>query len=599
MLRACLAGLCLLLAACDGPAEKPVEDAAPAAKPPNILLILADDLGNNDLGSFGDGSATTPNIDALAARGIRFRRHYAHATCRPARVELLTGMSASRVGVPPHIRGITPELTTLPEALSAGGYTTSHVGKWHLGHQVASAHPLRQGFDRWFGFLHALQTGTGDIADAISSYRKPFLAAGEEDMTRHKGHLTDILTEAAADEIRKLSAEGSPWFLNVWYFAPHAPIQPAGRFARDYPRTPEGKYLALLAQLDAGVGRLLATLEETGVMDNTVVVFLSDNGGLNKVRNSNRPYYGKKNTFYEGGFRTPLIIAGPAVADAKDISDTVLSRDIMPTLLSLVGLDTPQTLDGVDLGPLLAGGEIDRAGQLFWGFRSYAWAQQGLLDLDEQSLAFGLELQQLADGENYFAEPVSMADAQLAERHQAIKQWERQVRRVMVQSRQGDDGSRLLSGDSYRRTPGMGAWSLQLPVMLNKEHAPLARQEGQFDLSISEGRLQLALPGHQVDIPLETGACNLLSVASYYEWPDRKPENAMGHVRIWMGDTPLYEDAFSIQAEIIRDDYPPTYIAPGVGLPAMHNSYLNGDPVSYYRQSTGEPVSCPSADQAA
>ena len=116
---------------------------------------------------------------------------------------------------------------------------------------------------------------------------------------------------------------------------------------------------------------------------------------------------------------------------------------------------------------------------------------------------------------------------------------------------------------------------------------------------MSGGRLLLELPGHRVDLPLETGGCALLSVTSYYEWPDRKPENAMGHVRIWMGDKPLYEEAFSIQAEIIRDDYPPTYIAPGVGLPAMHNSYLNGDPVSYYRQSTGEPVSCPSADQAA
>jgi arylsulfatase A-like enzyme len=181
----------------------------------------------------------TPNLQAFAASGVTFTRHYADSTCQPARTALLTGLYAPALDMRPTGRGIPAQVPTLPDRLDKAGYETYHVGKWHLGYEVREAWPKAQGFDHWFGFLSQfLLQGPGPNGEKKAqwppTYRNPWLQKDGGRMKQYKGQLTDILTRHAVKKIEKLSKSKKPLFINLWTFAPHTPYEPAPRFARRF-----------------------------------------------------------------------------------------------------------------------------------------------------------------------------------------------------------------------------------------------------------------------------------------------------------------------------------------------------------------------------
>jgi arylsulfatase A-like enzyme len=587
------------------PEARMPEARTPAPVPvprPNILLILADDLGNNDIGLYGDGSAQTPNIDALASAGARYRRHYTHSICRPSRLSLLTGLPASRVGVPPHVRGITPELDTLPEALGNAGYATAHIGKWHLGNHLPSAFPGRQGFDDWFGFLSALSLRHGTLEQTGTTYLNPWLQRKGGAPTRHKGHMTDLLTEAAVAKIGQLSASNQPWFINLWYFAPHEPIQPAGRFSKRFPKTPEGRYLALVAQLDDAVGRLIKALEEVGARDNTLVVFLSDNGGTNKWRDSNKPYFGRKNTFMEGGVRTPFILNLPGRVDSTDILDPVFISDVMPTLLSYAGVPIPSSVTGRNVLPLMDGAALDHRGQYFWDFGVNDFVKYGVLDLERGHMVYQSNKQLWSPDLAQFTSPVPGADTVLNEAGELYRQWARKTRLADLHHERRPDGGAFVTGDSYRRTPGFGGWTLQLPVDIGPDRTTSVTQAGQFSIDIDGDVIQVALPGHSFSVTAPRQGCQLMSLSSYYAWSDRQdprfdtqPGGSIANAGLYLGEESLYEQQFFIPLDIMNDRYDPIELSDPEALPAISNEYLKADLLEHYLWATGRESLCSEA----
>ena len=321
---------------------------------PNILLIVADDLGYNDTDAINPGGLHTPNINALAREGVTFTRHYADATCTPSRVGILTGRDPERSGFRPVGIEIPDEYPTLAEALTSLGYATYLTGKWHAGEERLAGWPQNKGFERWFGFLNQWETA-GPVTEANKGVRKPtyhdpMLRRDGGELTPHPGHLTDLLTEHTLEQLAALQNSKQPWFLYHAFLAPHHPVQPEARYAERFPDTPEGRYTALVTQLDEAVGRILAAVED----DNTLVVFLSDNGGTNAERDNNYPFYGKKAQTYEGSYRTPLIMAWPGEFPAgKTVDDIVMNVGIFPTLLTAAGGMAMTDLDGRNLLPLV------------------------------------------------------------------------------------------------------------------------------------------------------------------------------------------------------------------------------------------------------
>ncbi len=358
----------LALAACSAPAEPPAGLAGePPERRPNILLIVADDLGYGDLGVYGSRTIATPHLDRLAREGMRFTSFYANGpTCAPTRVALLTGRYPQRFGLYGRLRvdstwGLPPDAPTLPQLLSSAGYETVHVGKWHVGHAEETFRPLARGFDRFFGFLHAHHLP--------KTYRDPRLSRGDGPGEVRPGHLTDLLAEETETFLRRRGGAGAPFFLNLWTFSPHKPLEPPPRWAARHDDTVAGRYAAQVAALDENVGRLLAVLDDTGLAADTVVVFLSDNGGARDTHGGrNGPFRGAKNQLSEGGIRVPMIVRWPGRVAAGVVSDgLVASFDLLPTIAELAGADlTGVPIDGRSLAALLGGGADDFDGPLFW-----------------------------------------------------------------------------------------------------------------------------------------------------------------------------------------------------------------------------------------
>lgn len=354
---------------------------APAPTPLNIVFILADDLGWADTGPYGADLHETPHLDRLAAGAMRFTNAYAAApVCSPTRASIMTGKHPARLHMtiwheaserPPQHRPLIPPVTvgnlphqevTLAEALKARGYTTAHVGKWHLG--VASHYPETQGFDVNIG---------GTFWGAPATYFYPYrgkLPSGEFryvpdlEWGEPGEYLPDRLTGEALRIIDKSAAR--PFFLNLWHHTVHTPIEgqaePAARYAgRIQPgmHHRNAAYAAMVRSLDDSVGRILARLEQSGLADRTVVVFTSDNGGyIGKFKGetvtSNHPLRSGKGSLYEGGIRVPLLIRWPGVTRPGSVSDEpITSCDFYRTLLEMAGADAPQAPDGVSIVPLL------------------------------------------------------------------------------------------------------------------------------------------------------------------------------------------------------------------------------------------------------
>jgi arylsulfatase A-like enzyme len=357
------------------------------AVPPNILFILADDLGHADLGCYGSRHIATPALDALAAGGVRLTQAYANSpVCSATRTALMTGRYPHRlaVGLAEPIRsdgrdlGFDPATPSLPARLRATGYRTSLIGKWHLGTPPESG-PLRCGYDRFFGFHY----GAADYF--THSHRAPGRTAaawdglyeGEAPVTRD-GYLTDVLADAAIADIADIAdGDGRPFFLSLHFNAPHWPwLGPDDRHRsvelstlRDDAGGSLAIYGAMVAAMDAAVGRVLAALDGAGLSHDTLVVFTSDNGG--ERFSDVWPFIGAKGELLEGGLRVPAIVRWPGRLPAgSTCAQVAMSMDWAASLLAAAGAaDDTVGADGLDLLPALAGGPA-AARQLFWRYRA-------------------------------------------------------------------------------------------------------------------------------------------------------------------------------------------------------------------------------------
>lgn len=365
-----LLALLFVLCNCAGPPADPPEGASRA---PNVVVILADDLGYADVGFQGLRDFATPNIDALAAAGIRFTNGYvSHPYCSPSRAGLLTGRYQHRFG---HVHnpkfrageGLPIRESMLPEVLADEGYVSALIGKWHLGDNP-EYHPLQRGFDEFFGFLGGGHDYFESADRDAREYLIPLEAHGEEIPV--EGYLTDQLTDAALDFVRR--NESRPFFLYLAYNAPHGPLQAPPEYldrVDSITDTRRRTYAAMVTALDDGVGRLVSLLGDLGLTNDTLVFFLSDNGGPTPANASdNTPLRATKGTVYEGGVRVPFVVSWPGqLAKGESYDLPVIALDIFPTLVAVAGGELPEGLDGVDLLPFLTGAESGAPHErLFW-----------------------------------------------------------------------------------------------------------------------------------------------------------------------------------------------------------------------------------------
>lgn len=339
--------------------------------PPNIVMIMADDLGSGDVGWRG-GPFQTPNLDLLAKESARLEQHYSYPVCSPTRSALLTGRYASRFGcsTPMNPRVLPFDTVTLATALKSLGYQTALIGKWHLGSRPEWG-PQHFGFDHSYGSL------AGGVGPWTHRYKE-----GEFSHTWHRngklleeeGHVTDLLTREAI-RFLEMPRKG-PFFLYVPYSAVHIPIDEPKQWLDRYPNEPDlakKQYGACLTHLDDGVGQILKTLDKLGQRDNTLVLFLSDNGATPGTENNDTRYpgtyasfripglngllRGKKAQVYEGGIRTPALVRWPGRIPAGKVEGPIHVADWMPTLAAVAGYKAKADLkwDGFDVRPLLEG----------------------------------------------------------------------------------------------------------------------------------------------------------------------------------------------------------------------------------------------------
>ncbi|MFB9292567.1 sulfatase-like hydrolase/transferase [Persicitalea jodogahamensis] len=379
--------------------------------PPNIILIVSDDQGYHDLGSYGNGAIITPHLDRLAAEGVRFTDFYVTSSiCTPSRSGLLTGRYPQRNGTyelfrndrvdegyqyneaeysttPERILGTDLREVFISEILKKAGYTNGIFGKWDLG-QLRRFLPLQQGFDRFYGFVN-----TGIDYFTHQRYGIGSMYSDNEPTTADKGtYSTDLFTRKALrflDENRE-----KPFFLYLPYNAPHSAssLDPTIRSTVQAPEEtrhlyPMGKtkkenqtrdYRAAVTRMDESIGDILKRVAQHGLEDNTLVVFLSDNGG--GVGSDNSPLRGRKGQFWEGGIRVPCIIKWPGQIEAGAVNrDFVTSLELFPTLLAAAGVAHPNdvTLDGFNLLPRLMGGTEKVREEMFWELREDQAARVG------------------------------------------------------------------------------------------------------------------------------------------------------------------------------------------------------------------------------
>ena len=348
--------------------------AQSSKRPPNILVILADDLGYGDLSCYGAPDVRTPNIDALARDGMRFTQFYANSpVCSPTRAALMTGCSPDVVGVPGVIRThaanswgyLSQHATLLPQFLKSQGLHTGIIGKWHLGLESPNT-PTERGFDTFHGFL-------GDMMDDYNNHRRHDINYMRKDRQEidPKGHATDLFTGWAIDYLKE--RKGQPFFLCLAYNAPHAPIQPPESWvarvtAREPKITPQrARIAALIEHMDDGIGRVIGALKENGQHENTLVIFTSDNGGDARAGGTSGPLRGAKQDMYEGGIRAPAMFVWPGRIRPASTSNLVAqASDLLPTICEAVNA-RHTAVDGVSILPtLLRTGQDLSARTLYW-----------------------------------------------------------------------------------------------------------------------------------------------------------------------------------------------------------------------------------------
>ena len=381
-----------------GPGLAMGDDASSAADSPNVIVIVADDLGWADVGYHGEEAIQTPAIDRLAREGVQLDRFYATPICSPTRAALMTGRDPMRLGVaygvimPWHPNGVHPAERFMPESFQAAGYQTAMVGKWHLGHAQMTYHPNQRGFDHFYGHLH---TEVG--------YFPPFSNQGGRDFQKNgesideEGYETELLGREASRWIRDRDPN-KPFFLYLPFLAPHTPLdappeiqaryadleddrQPARSHQTDQSRLlsrlllrPSARpmYAAVVDAMDQAIDQVLKTLDQEGLAENTIVLFLSDNGGAAYATGGadNVPLRGGKGVTFEGGIRVVSVLRYPAKLEAGGQFDSIMSvMDVYPTLAAAAGVavDAPFELDGRNLWPAIEAADgVERKDYLFF-----------------------------------------------------------------------------------------------------------------------------------------------------------------------------------------------------------------------------------------
>jgi len=350
--------LCGLLLALPG--------VVPAAQP-NLILIVADDLGYGDVGFQGSTQIKTPHLDALAASGVRFTQGYVSApVCSPSRAGMLTGkmqvrfgydnnLDENEPGFDPEFAGLNVKEKTIADRLKATGYTTGIVGKWHLGSRP-QFHPLKRGFDEFWGFLGGGHSYFPTTKDGKPDPNIECNFKAVEAIT----YLTDDLGTECCDFIQRHRAQ--PFFLYAAFNAPHTPMQATKADLEKYAFITDTKrrtYCAMVHRLDVNVGRIMAAVVKAGLTTNTIIAFVSDNGGpVDQNCSLNAPLNGQKGILLEGGMRVPFVISWPGQLAAGSVfTNPVSSLDFTPTFLAAAGRPATKKddLDGVDLMPYLRG----------------------------------------------------------------------------------------------------------------------------------------------------------------------------------------------------------------------------------------------------
>lgn len=360
---------------------------------PNLIIILVDDMGYAGLSCFGNPWFETPELDRLAADGMRFTDFHSSGTvCSPTRAGLLTGRYQQRAGIeavihpesdhPEHRKGLQLSETTFAEVLSEAGYSTGLIGKWHQGYPQNSAdfHPQNHGFDEFIGY----HSGNIDFVSHIGDHYRHDWWHGKIE-TPEEGYTTHLINDYAEDFVRRHAPSDAPFCLYIAHEAIHNPIQVPGDPVRrtesewtrwDWRNASEAeiieKYRGMTLPVDEGLGQLRKALDELGESENTLIFFFSDNGAAAEFPSSSPMFRGQKGSVYEGGHRVPAIATWPGKIKEGTVSDqTLFSLDLMPTVLSLAGIEPePYHPDGVDLSPLLLEEKTLPPRPLFWASMS-------------------------------------------------------------------------------------------------------------------------------------------------------------------------------------------------------------------------------------
>jgi arylsulfatase A-like enzyme len=404
---------CLLLSVALAPGA---HSGSEAAGRPNVVIFLADDLGWGDVGFHGEDRIETPSIDRLAREGVELGRFYATPICSPTRAALMTGRDPMRLGVayavimPWSNVGIHPDEHFMPESFRAAGYQTAIVGKWHLGHAQQTYHPNQRGFDHFYGHLH---TEVG--------YFPPFANQGGKDFQRNGESIDDQGYESflLADEASRWIVERDkqrPFFLYLPFIAPHTPLDAPDELKAKYadmgddrePTRSKGSdgtrrirklllqasarpmYGAVVDAMDQAVGRVLKTLDDEGIAENTIVLFFSDNGGAAYALGGadNVPLRGGKGETFEGGIRVVSVMRWQAAIRAGTRMDSIMSvMDVFPTLAAAAGIEPGNTreLDGRNMWPAIAKGEaMPRERRLFFASETPIRGSFSLTGFDEE-----------------------------------------------------------------------------------------------------------------------------------------------------------------------------------------------------------------------
>lgn len=366
----------------------PVVAQSPSARPkstkPNIVMILMDDLGYGDIGSYGVPDAKTPNIDRIAHEGVKLTDFYANGpNCSPTRTGFITGQYQQRfdiewpLGTFPadSVRGVLPSETSLPRLLKNAGYATGLIGKWHLGWEPQFS-PNRHGFDEFWGFL----SGFDDYYSHIGDFERHDLYHNDS-IISDTTYLTDFLTARARSFIE--AHRSQPFFVEVSYNATHWPFQRPGLKENERARTSmrdgtRAEYVAILERADRGVGDILATLDRLHLSRNTLVIFTSDNGGEWLSRNA--PLFHRKSTLWEGGIRVPLLMRWPGHLPRGSVSKQVgITMDLTASILGISHASLPSSYkpEGINLIPLIESGGIQER-TLFWRISGAARNQRAV-----------------------------------------------------------------------------------------------------------------------------------------------------------------------------------------------------------------------------